>query len=212
MQLADCEKIKKNNPSAPPSYRQRIYYDRKKLVISTDFHRMESLQLKETASGYSIIVPIDSWTRQQLNNLESFTMKSVKIPQDLMSTWKVDGNSATAFKPFWHGSVMTINVSKWCKLFINSMEHGDLADCQSLLKSGSYQFEIEFPYIYFGQHRNNYLCSTASRVVKVNLQTPHPPIKLLNDFDKLLEDISAEPPKKKKRGPKRKSTTDDEKL
>ena len=208
MQLDTCEKIEKDDPSGRPSYRQRLYYDNKKLVISTAFYQMQSLKLKECKIGYSLSIPIDSWTRQQLNCLESFTMKNAKIPHDLSSTWKVTGKCTTPYKPFWNGSTITMNLSKWCKLTINSEDCGELTDSISRLKDGLYQFDIEFPHIYFGEHKNNFLCSITSRIVKVNYQCSNPP-KTLDVVDELLSDLtSSEPPKKKKgRKPKKDNET-----
>ncbi len=156
----------------------------------------------DTPKLSATIVPIDSWTRQQLNVLETFVMNNVKIPDDVLSMWKPGGKATIPYKPFWNGSTMTINMSKWCKLTINFQERGELVDSISLLKRGLYQFELEFPHIYFGNHKDNYLYSIACRIVKVNYQCPDISSNKSSPdpIDELFEEIScAEPPKKKRK-------------
>ncbi len=232
LSLGECQRTELNNPSAPPAYRQNIKYDNRRKVISTNFYQMQSLVLKNhTGYGYSINVPVEPWMRLQLNAMEQFVRENAKIPEELLSTYGTP-SSASALKPFWPASTMYISLSKFCKLAINFEECGFLMDNVSRLKEGMYQMDIEFPYVYFGKHKENFLCSIQAQVSKVNYQCSlipslssidlsavadlvTEPVNKKRDtppstVNELVDDMMDETPKKKKKKDKKSKPSDEQ--
>ncbi len=175
LSLGSCVKMdpSKLDPSPLPSFQQNLYYKNEKMVITTNSYQMQSINVRECQFGYTVVIPVESWMREQLDGLELYTRNNTKIPEELLSSWKPLGNQSSPYKPFWPGSVISVRLSDWCKLEINSEHCGDFMDSISRLMEGSYQFEIVFPYIYFGKHSNNFLCSITARVTKVRYQPLH---------------------------------------
>ena len=184
-QLGTLQRIETKD-GEKPRYRQPLTYDDNKLIISLTPYRLSSLNLTENHFNFkSLKVPVDKYLRQQLIMLEKYMITNAKIPDDVKSTWKPSNKMKSPYKHFWRGPAWYVPISDWCKVQINQKLY-NLNDCLSDLREGIYQIFIDIPYIYYGPHALDYVCSITARITKVVYE----PLPSHSDIDELLNSLT----------------------
>ena len=135
---------------------QTSNYETKKglLVYSNVNHSMQFLG-----------VPVDDWLRSQLNEIETFVVSNVKIPENIAKS----PNGQYYYKPLKRTNLLYINISKWCRYFELSYGDGGYIPVNNLGKftEGSYNMNIEVSHVYVGPHKNGEHYSLSLRIVQI---------------------------------------------
>ena len=162
LSLPRSEKVSKNGF---PSYRSTIHHYGQKLVIKTPDVECLGLQTRMTNGTCSLTVPIDSWTRSQLNELEYFVQHNVVIPDDVLAP----AGSSRDYRPLWPYPVTYIMCSQWCNYFWKNPETGMCLSVspEQLTQPGLFSFSIELPYVYIGPHKGGERFSLSWRLLQV---------------------------------------------
>lgn len=148
-----------------PSYRSTIHHFGQKLVIKTPDVEYHGLQMRMTNGSCSLTVPIDSWTRSQLNTLECFVQCNVVIPEDVLAP----AGSSRDYRPMWPYPVTFILCSQWCNYYWKNPETGMCRSVspEQLTQPGLFSFSIEVPYVYIGPHKGGERYSLSLRLIQV---------------------------------------------
>ena len=156
------EKVRKDGF---PSYRSTIYHYGQKLVIKTPEVEYHGLQTRMTNGAQSLTVPIDSWTRNQLNTLESFVQCNVVIPDDVLAP----AGSSRDYRPLWPYPMTFIICSQWCNYYWKNPETGMCLSVspEQLTQPGLFSFSIEAPFVYIGPHKSGERYSLSLRLLQV---------------------------------------------
>lgn len=149
-----------------PHYRQYITYENARLSILTPNFKSEGLTRKLNGSNFSILVPVETWLRTQLNVIEDFVKQNVNVGNHIMAP--VNG---LKYKPLWLGQRMFIRVAHWC----NILKRNEIGEFESVkhdtpLGPGTYNMTIEVPYIYIGPHKRGEDFSLALNIVQIVFQ------------------------------------------
>ena len=148
-----------------PSYRSTIHHYGRKLVIKTPDVEYHGLQTRMTNRSCSLMVPIDSWTRTQLNELEKFVQCNVVIPDDVL---RPEG-SKRDYRPMWPYPATFIICSQWCNYYWKDPETGRslFVSPDQFTHPGLFSFSIEVPYVYIGPHKGGERYSLSVRLIEV---------------------------------------------
>jgi len=155
-------------------YRQYIRLSGGKVIIATPAFTVDTLTFRDNSpKNRSLLVPFNSWTREQIHILEDFVKANVSLPTDFKPQPGVD-----AFKPVWEGENVFISVSPWCSFFRYDSQSGNYKtmDSHGPFFRGSYHISVEVPYCYIGPHKEGQTYSLTLRVVQVlyHPETPQP--------------------------------------
>ena len=148
-----------------PSYRSTIHHYGQKLVIKTPDVEYHGLQTRKLKGSCSLTVPIDSWTRHQLNVLECFVQNNVVIPDDVLAPT----DSSRDYRPMWPYPVTFIICSQWCNFYWRNPETGMCLSVspEHLTQPGLFSFSIEVPYVFIGPHKGGERFSLSLRLLQV---------------------------------------------
>ena len=148
-----------------PSYRSTIHHYGQKLVIKTPDVEYHGLQTRISKGTCSLTVPIDSWTRSQLNMLEGFIQHNVIIPDDVLAP----AGSSRDYRPMWPYPVTFIICSQWCNFYWRNAETGTCHSVspEQLTQPGLFSFSIKVPYVYIGPHKGGERFSLSLRLLQV---------------------------------------------
>ena len=123
--------------------------------------------LSKIGNCESVLVPISSWVREQLNIIETFVRDHVVIPNELISQWPYRGDSF--YKPMHDGRNMFMQLGLKCSY--SSVTDGNMtyfpAPERPNFGVGRYSFMIEVPHVYIGPHKDGFLYSVNFRVVRI---------------------------------------------
>ena len=165
-----------NNPS---HYRQYLRYQGGKLMLLTPAFEASQLTLRKTNSDVAVMVPIEPWVRQQLDQIERYVQQNVTIPSEYSLQL-----AAVGYKPLWQQPLMCISASRWCNVFQLNHVTGsyDSVDIkEATFGPGRYTVTIELPYLYLGKHRNGETFSITTRIVQI-VHDPKPPVPVTIPF------------------------------
>ena len=164
-------KLQKVSDNGSPNYRANLRHFGRKVFIKTPEVELTGLHLRKTANSCSILTPIDGWTREQLNKLETFVQGNVIIPEDV----KAPEGQPRDYRSVWPYAVAFITCSPWCKYFWGSRDNfGFSVKPEQLTLPGLYSFTIEAPYVYIGPHKGGERYSLVLRIVEVNYKSLSP--------------------------------------
>ena len=194
LSLPQPEKVSKDGF---PSYRSTIHHYGLKLVIKTPDVEYHGLQTRMSKGTCALTVPIDAWTRSQLNALEKFVQQNIVIPDDVLAPT----GSKRDYRPVWPYPMTFIICSQWCNFYWRNTETGVTLSVQpeQLTQPGFFSFSIEAPYAYIGPHKGGERYSLSLRLLQVTY-TP----KTLMDLPQSLPPPRPEMEKKtqpRQRGP-----------
>ena len=147
------------------SYRSALYHGGQKIVIKTPEVEYSGLHSRVINGSISLAIPIDSWTRTQLNTLEDFALGHVIIPDDVVAP----AGASRDYRPIWPHPVAFVMCSQWCNYFWRNPETGHCTSVtpEHLTRPGLYSFSIEVPYVYIGPHKGGERFSLTLRLVQV---------------------------------------------
>ena len=158
-----------NHPPCP-RYHQDVRYGGVKLFIQTSQIKRNYLRFDKSFLGVAVLIPIDSWLRQQLDIIDNFVRNHVDIPKDLLSVWPYQRQCF--YKPFHDSQNMYIDLGLYCKF-----TQGTGTDYKILPENplpefgkGTYTFSIEVPKVYIGPHKDGSLVSMNIRVVHIHYE------------------------------------------
>lgn len=148
-----------------PTYRADIRHFGKKVVIRTPEVEYMSLQQRMVGKSYSLAIQIDSWTRDQLNILESFVQANVVIPEDV----EIPTGQLSDYRPVWPHAVAFITCSQRCNYYWRNPESDVCLSVkpEQLIMPGLFAFTIEVPYVYIGSHKGGERYSLVLRLLQV---------------------------------------------
>lgn len=177
IQLKDATPGNKVIPVLPdqpayPRYNQRIEYNGSRLILQTPPMLMDGLECRPSCvGGYSLLIPISLWTRQQFDIIEEYIRKTVKVPSDLLQMWP--DKRLDYYKSLYRGNNMYINLGRFYKVtkaktlsIVESVPSQPLPD----FGKGLYSFQIEIPQVYIGPHKDGHLFSINMRIVRMHFQ------------------------------------------
>ena len=162
LNLPSSQKVSENGIQ---SYRSSIYHGGQKIVIKTPEVEYSGLHSRVINGSISLAIPIDSWTRTQLNTLEDFAQGHVIIPNDVVAP----AGASRDYRPIWPHPVAFVMCSQWCNYFWRNPETGHCTSVKPelLTRPGLYSFSIEVPYVYIGPHKGGERFSLTLRLVQV---------------------------------------------
>ena len=162
LNLPSSQKVSENGIQ---SYRSSIYHGGQKIVIKTPEVEYSGLHSRVTNGNISLAIPVDSWTRTQLNTLEDFAQGHVIIPNDVVAP----AGASRDYRPIWPHPVAFVMCSQWCNYFWRNPETGHCTSVtpEHLTRPGLYSFSIEVPYVYIGPHKGGERFSLTLRLVQV---------------------------------------------
>ena len=147
-----------------PRYHQDITYFSRPIVIKTPPIEVNNPILNKIGNSESVLVPISSWVREQLNIIEAFVRDHVVIPNELISQWPYRGDSF--YKPIHDGRNMFMQIGLRCcyttDLGCNTTSFPTYR--RPTFGPGRYIFTFEVPHIYIGPHKDGFLYSVNFRV------------------------------------------------
>ena len=148
---------------------QGVLYMGDRLFLETAPKMMKGLTYYKNQVGHSVLIPIDTNLRNDLNTIETFVRKEVVLPKELVPTWPSSSHE-TYYKPLFNGDKMCIMLGKFCKftLFPETFGVPCTVDDPPKLQEGEYRFRIEVVHVYMGPHQHNKLFSIDLRLVGVD--------------------------------------------
>ena len=167
-------------------------------MIQVPATKLSTLIYGDSSLGESVLIPISSWMRQQLNILDCFLKDNVVIPQDLLSKWPFKADSF--YKPIYNGRNMQIVLCKYCR-FTQAVGDELVIDVPCKPRPnfghGLYSFTVELPHVFIGPHKTGFLYSVNFRVVRIHYQSDPagtfiPPAVKVVSSDKVTDQQSTE--------------------
>ena len=145
------------------TYRQYLSCNKNKLVLQTPDFQHRGLAIRTNNTLRSVCIPVEPWLRSQLDEIEKFVKDNVKIPNDVVESM----GDPPKYKSLWSGENMYITISQWCSFFRGSDRGYEQLPADSHFGDGTYNINIEVPYVYIGPHKDGSSFSLTLRVVQI---------------------------------------------
>lgn len=166
LSLAESPKPRDDKASPYPKFQQDIENFGDRLIIKTPPVKFHELRYVMNEIGYSVIVPICDTVRADLDVVEYFVKENTCIPSELLNLWPV--KRLSFYKPLFRGSAMCIKLGKYCTFYNCNLRQNCSVNDLPQFGAGQYSFSIEIPNVYYGPHRDDYLCSLNMRIVRID--------------------------------------------
>ena len=148
-----------------PRFYVRLTTNNRRTNVETSWMVLDRLNVFSNHRGVYLSIPIDSVTRQKLDDVETFVKDNVKIPNELL-------NKGRGYKPLHRSETMNVLVNDPCDCFVyQANKEFDIVSLQRYKnRRARYKFNIGLTNVYIGPHRDGSSVSIVPYIAIIDVE------------------------------------------